>query len=371
MITLKTRAIILLLITSFIGQAQDQNLLDVSGWVTGSGSVSGFNQNGTAAENSRELGYDHVGNQVTLWTATPDANGGASGGFTTTSISIDHAKTYRYTIWLKKTNSNDGYSYFGCYNNILNLDNSPNPNPYFWYGDLPQLNRWYLIVGYVHASNYAGAGNIGGIYDGVTGERVQSITDFKFASAANTTKLRSYLYNDSNVNDRQYFVAPRLEILNGTEFSLAQLMSINASSKLVFAFDNAGSQKQRFYCIAPGCTVPTPPAGKQSKNSIIVSRSSNEEELLSNEEDVLNNESQFSVYPNPTKNLVYIQIPSELSTKIESINVYNVNSALVQSISLNQNDKLQFSLQGKPVGVYFVHIHLNDGNSITKKIIKQ
>jgi len=370
--TLKIKTIILLLISCCIGEAQ--NLIDTSNWTVGSGGTVGFWKNGTDQENSRELGDNHIGNQVIIWRGVPDTAGGSSGGFTTSGYPIDHTQTYRYTIWLKKTNSNDGHSYFGCYDNILNLNGTSNTNPYFWDGDLPQLNKWYLIIGFVHQSNYTGAGNTGGIYDGVTGEKVQTITDYKFAPNATTTRLRSYLYYDSNVDDTQYFLEPRLEPVNGSEHNLPMLMNINTGSKLLFAFDVAGNQKTRLYC-QQGGGCPMPSAVEEEEDPILLAaKVSNEEEVSEKEiyeDNTLGDDKKFMIYPNPTEGTVYMNIPTNLASKIETINVYNVNSALIQEIVYNQESRLNFSLQGKPLGVYFLHIHLNDGNSITKKIIKQ
>jgi len=48
-----------------------QNLLQTNSWTIGSGSVSGFGQNGATSENSRELGSNHLGEEVVLWKAIP------------------------------------------------------------------------------------------------------------------------------------------------------------------------------------------------------------------------------------------------------------------------------------------------------------
>ena len=145
-----------------------QNLLNTSSWTVGNGSVSGFSQNGATSENSREFGADPFGNSSILWKGGNDAASNADGGWNTSYYAIDHAETYRFTVWLKKTNSTNGHSYVGFHANnsgSLRLNGTYNVNPYFWYGDLPQLNKWYLVVGYVHGSNYNSNLSYGGIYD--------------------------------------------------------------------------------------------------------------------------------------------------------------------------------------------------------------
>ncbi len=87
------------------------------------------------------------------------------------------------------------------------------------------MNRWYLLVGYVHGSGDASTVSSGGVYDGVTGKKVVSTTDFKFPTTATSTRLRSFLFYDPNVNDRQYFYGPRLEEVNGNEPTISALLA--------------------------------------------------------------------------------------------------------------------------------------------------
>jgi hypothetical protein len=149
--------------------AYSQNLVSSQSWTVGSGSVGIFNQNGDATQNFREIGENPFGEQTVLWKAVADAANAADGGWTTQPFNIDRTKMYRFSVWIKKTNSTDGTAYFGCNSNdILNLgSNTVNSNPYFWYGSLPQLNKWYLLVGYVHGSNDPSTSNYGAIYDGI------------------------------------------------------------------------------------------------------------------------------------------------------------------------------------------------------------
>ena len=216
-----------------------QNLLDTSTWTVGTGSVSGFYQNGATSENSREFGTDPFENSSVIWKGGNDASSNADGGWNTNYQNIDNTKTYRFVVWLKKTSSNEGYTYFGCQqwqsnsdtnvypHNILRLNGSINKNPYFWVGDLPQLNKWYMLVGYVHGSNYNSNLSYGGIYDPITRTKVVNITDYKFASSTTILRHRVYLYFDTNTSDRQYFFAPRMEIVDGDEPPIQELLGIN------------------------------------------------------------------------------------------------------------------------------------------------
>ncbi len=205
---------------SLVTDSYCQNKLNLSDWNIGSGSVGMFSANGSSAENIREWGTSPNGKRAILWKAVPDANSNSDGGWNTTAFPIDHSKMYRFSTWMKKTNSNNGYSYLGCNaypSTVTTLGGSSNGNPYFWYGDLPELNKWYFIVGYVHGSGDNSTTNYGGIYDGETGKKVANTTDFKFQTTSTTARHRSYLYYDTNTSDRQYFYAPRAYLVDGNE----------------------------------------------------------------------------------------------------------------------------------------------------------
>ena len=366
----------MILICAISPIVNSQNLLDTSTWTIGSGSVTGFSQYGSASENVREYGTIHNGDNEILWKAVNDNGVGPDGGWDSSYLSIPYAYygTYRFTVWLKKTNSNNGASFFGCgttNQNIRNLDNSINTSPFFWTGDLPKLNKWYLLVGYVHKYSYSSTVNLGGIYDRETGKKVIGITDFKMTYGTLNLMHRAYLGYDSNTSDRQYFYAPRIEKVTGSEPTIYGLMdiTINENSKLIFAYDNAGNQKQRFYCPdSANCSVPTPPAGKSTKeeNNIV-----QEDEIGTDEP--INIINQLKISPNPTKDIVNIKLQSELLDKTASIKIYNINSSLIETLQINtSNQDFKVDLTGRPSGVYFLHIHLNDGSKgVTKRIVKE
>jgi len=223
-----------------LNKSQAQNLLDLTGWTIGSGSSGIFAMNGQASENTREWGDGPNGNRVILWKAQPEGASNADGGWTSQQFAINHAHTYRFSLWLKKTNSTNGASYLGC-SNVTSLAGVASGNPYFWSGKLPELDKWYLLVGYVHGSGDSSTINYGGIYDGVSGVKVISTVDFKFAVGTTTTNHRSYLYYDPNVNDRQYFYAPRVDLVNGNEPSLSELLGLqNASSDQAYFAGKVG-----------------------------------------------------------------------------------------------------------------------------------
>ncbi|UNY99768.1 T9SS type A sorting domain-containing protein [Zhouia spongiae] len=355
----------------------DTNLLNTSSWEVGTGSVSGFNQNGATSENSRVFGKNHVGDDVILWEATPDVNNNADGGWNSDYHNINHNTTYRFSVWIKKLNSNNGSTYLGCNStdNILKLNGTVNNNPYFWAGDLPKLNRWYLIVGYVHKSSYTSTTNLGRIYDGVTGKEVKTITDYKFKNTAINVRHRSYLYYDTNTSDRQYFWAPRIDPVTGNEPTINELLQINENSKLILSYDIAGNQKQRFYCEEEGFCSPKAPTSRKVEDMIVAETTEELAQLAPNptieeeEKDLI--EYYPSIYPNPTNGRVSIQLSGVDYNLTGSINIYSSNGSLVKSIQVNSpTNQIELNISTLSSGTYLVHMHFTNGTVTTQQIIK-
>jgi len=173
---------------------------------------AGYAMNGTANENAIVSRAGPSGNLEQMWAcidsdAASDADGGWDGEYAT----IDPSRGHLFAV-LMKTTTNGGTSYFGTNNNgtIQSLAGVVDSNPYFWNGDLPALNAWYLVVGYVHPSGYAG-GSVGvaGVYD-MAGVKVASGTEFKLTAGAASLMMRAYhYYNPTNSGaEVQYMARP-------------------------------------------------------------------------------------------------------------------------------------------------------------------
>ncbi len=190
-----------------------------------SGSTGFYGQNGTAAENSRVQANNPFGHSDLLWECKPDAGSNADGGWNSQLFNINNEEKYRYTIWVKKTgNLTSGTTYHGIWN-VDNLNGTPNTNPYFWAGDLPQLNTWYLLVGVVHSHDYSGSDSgESGVYD-MDGNKVIDGNEFKWRTNEATTRLRNFLYYCTDTNTRQYFWGPVLQKLDGSERSLEEILN--------------------------------------------------------------------------------------------------------------------------------------------------
>lgn len=379
MILQKQVGIFFLLYISFCPIGHSQNLLNNSSWVPGTGSVSDFTINGSDSENIRELGLNHIGAQVVLWKAVPDMNNNADGGWDSSYHTIDNTKTYRFSVWIKKTNSFNGVSYFGSQqwssamdnHSVLRLNGNFDDNPYFWNNDngnnqLPHLNRWYLLVGFIHHKDYLQTTSQGAIYDGVTGVMVQNITDFKFHSNTTEIRHRAYLYYDTNTNDRQYFYEPRIDIVNTSMPTVNQLLNINENSKLIFTYDNAGNQGQRFYCSDLTCIVPN-----QSASRPVVINVENAMNFIETQDSNMGMVNRFVISPNPTDGKFTISSQEQGYYLDRQVNIYNINGALVQQIEIKKpSSSLQLDISNANSGVYLIHIHFSDGKTINQRIIK-
>ncbi|NMH85963.1 hypothetical protein [Flavivirga algicola] len=227
------KIIILFVCSSSLAQT---NLLDTSTWTAGTGSAPGFLHNGADEENVREMGIGPHGTSVLLWKAVPSASS-FNIGWTTEYINIDHTKTYRLTLWFKKTGSNDGSTWqsFLCKddldnNTALNLDGTVNGNPYPFYGDPPQLDQWYLIVSYIHGSDYNSLTSLGGIYNTSGTKQGINVKDYKFSNTATRILHKPYFHSSGNISERQYLYAPTIYEVNGQEPSIQDIVDSQSNN---------------------------------------------------------------------------------------------------------------------------------------------
>lgn len=214
------------------------NFTDTSGWTVGTGASGGFYGYGPVIENERVMGTDPFGDSSVLWMSKPSGDAGPDGGIYGDFLTIDPNDTYRFSVWIKKTGSNSGTSYFGLFaedasgtDTTMRFDGTISTNPYFWTGDLPQLDKWYLLVGYIHPNSYSGP-TMAAAYDPVTGNVVSSMamTDYKFAQGSTEMMLRSMLFGSNTATDRQYYWNPTLYVVDGQEPTISELINPNSSS---------------------------------------------------------------------------------------------------------------------------------------------
>lgn len=217
---------------------RDNNILNYSTWQLNGTSASGFSRNGNSGENKIISGTGPWGETTLLWRAIPDSTSNADGGWNTSSFSIDKTKLYRFSVWVKRTVYVDGRFYFGTrgYGSTSGLyrrnNGSNQTNPYFWTSSDPpttsQLpnSTWVLVVGHVwpfsagNGSNHPDSGRytVNGRFGGIS-------YDYRWRNETTTTVHRTYLYYSSNTSPRQYWVYPRVDLVDGTEPSIDDLLS--------------------------------------------------------------------------------------------------------------------------------------------------
>jgi hypothetical protein len=188
-----------------------------------SGTQGDFAQNGATAENAVISAPDPFGKEdVKIWECTPDAVSGADGGWNNDFVSDDLTR-YRFTVFVKRNNVN-GTTYHGCLS-CLTLGDVPNTNPYFWSGDPPSYDDWYLLVGLLHPSDYTGGDTgVSGVYD-MNGKRVIAGTEFKMIVDSVSQRHRSYLYYCTDITTRQYMAYPRVDVVDGNEPTIMDLVN--------------------------------------------------------------------------------------------------------------------------------------------------
>jgi hypothetical protein len=241
------------------------NLLNHSIWATGSGNISadtsltgssGYSMNGTASENIRSYETDPYGYSTVVWTSPEnDLASGADGGFNTSYFDIDPNKMYRFSIWINRSASDPvtrGNVYLGMYgspkssftcNMLLRLNGSTDSNPYFYYSRSstypPQSNagEWTLLVGHIWpagsgtGSNHpdTGAWTIAGgqTYSNAASSwwDAERFRDMSWAGDMSRARHRTYLYYSTDVTENVKFAYPRVDIIDGREPSIAELLT--------------------------------------------------------------------------------------------------------------------------------------------------
>lgn len=220
-------------------------------WIAGtSGSTTNFTYFGILTGNTRVIENDFLDNPAVLW-KTESTSETASGGFTTTYNVVDPTKCYRLSLWIKRTAGNSGitaawsfyygYSINGGESGISNsgstriFDNLYGTNFYFVRNNLDYyepLNEWRLMVGYVQpfgtatgntSTDYAGV-----IYDLTGGTVFNSGPYYTYCFAFTTrTRLAMRIYAPYNDTSSYLLAYPRIDIVDGTEPSIAQLIANN------------------------------------------------------------------------------------------------------------------------------------------------
>jgi hypothetical protein len=189
-----------------------------SAWVAGSAAPTGYSLNqdiageSTFAARTGPYGTSEVVN-VCQSLDTPAGDPGPDGGWTmSASIAIDKTKPYLFACFFKRLSTGldlGSSAYWGLHTNsasdTLNLDGTPNTNPYFLADAIasfmPSADQWYLAVGFVHENGYGtSSASISGIYDLNGNKVVAGGTEFKWPADATAVGHRAYHYYNQRIS---------------------------------------------------------------------------------------------------------------------------------------------------------------------------
>lgn len=123
-----------------------------------------------------------------------------------------------------------------------------------------------------------------------------------------------------------------------------------AQAKLNFEYDSAGNQIKRFFEL-----------------KIVSARSSSlfdEIEIVKEEE-----ESIFETYPNPTPGPLTIRW---YKNNITDIKLFNLIGKELRNYKINKSEtSIEINISNVPIGIYVIHFMTNQGEVISRKIIKK
>lgn len=169
-----------------------------------------------------------------------DTNNDYDGGYVKAIHNLDINKAHLSIVYIKRISSEGtGNVYHGTgagTNQITNLSNSSNTNPYFHYpnlSDFPQ-DVWCVSIGVIQANNddnttaKTGSGDLQGIYRCDTGQKIMNSSNaWKMGSAGSTLNngIRFFHYYSTNANAKVQFAKPGFYEINGDEPSLAEILT--------------------------------------------------------------------------------------------------------------------------------------------------
>lgn len=196
-------------------------------WHTGTGNDGKYLMMGTNAENERDVAESPFNMPDVVWKCISTANSNIDGGFEAVNIPIYNTYTYRYSIWVKQMQK-DGYITFGCDPNTMEAETEVVSDGIFWAGDVPEINKWYLLVGYINGSeDNTGAKKDSGVWDPETGRRILNINNFKTFKYRSTDETQSYRCWQSyalGVGTEVQFWGQRMDICDNTEPSISEIL---------------------------------------------------------------------------------------------------------------------------------------------------
>lgn len=220
-----------------VEETAETNLVDPeTDWTVGTGGLTNWMVLGLASESSRQLQTDPHGDSSVVWVAeNVDSVNLFDGGYFFPAVAVDPTKTYRTSVWFNRRDVTEGEL-------LVKFMDKGRPRV-----GLPALTElikrsisgltedvWYLAVSYIHPYNYTGASTgDSAVYDAAGSQVIGPFVDFLWNDASDTSaRIGHSLWNDPTDNNEElWFWDPRIEVADGSEPSLAELL--NPPTKLV------------------------------------------------------------------------------------------------------------------------------------------
>lgn len=241
----------------FVGEINETGhkplLMDYTAWVNGTSNSTAGNMGTHGSQNRIVIGSDPWGKEIPLWESygidNTTTNSGIYGGYN----SIDNTKLYRMSWWEKRISNGDatyGRYYAGLNGSpsgVWNLSSDTyNTNPYFWSTSRTGLliGEWFLVVGHVWPFTYTGGINHkdSGRWR-LDGSKIGDISQ-DFRSGPETTILRSRnlsIYQGNDGGLLHHTAYPRMDLCDGTEPSIAELLSGFDSNYIEYVREKGGT----------------------------------------------------------------------------------------------------------------------------------
>ena len=205
------------------------SLIKWNEWIVGVGGTVNYTVYGDGS--SRVIDVNPWGVQDVVWDVSDqDPDLGADGGWVSSNFSIDNTKMYRFSVFVRRKVIGNGTYYFGT-NGFTDAvlkrsTGAVDGNPYFcsrtWWGN---AGDWYLVTGYVWPSNSGTGASMqeSGIYD-MNGIKLFSNHDYVWQANTATARHRTFLYSATDITTNQQFYQPRVDVVDGTEPTLNELL---------------------------------------------------------------------------------------------------------------------------------------------------
>jgi hypothetical protein len=134
------------------------------------------------------------------------------------------------------------------------------------------------------------------------------------------------------------------------------------SNTVTVTWNTAGAQTVNVnFTNAYGCTATTPTVYPVTVNPLPAVPTGIEE---------VPEQSFFKVYPNPTTGSFTLELSGVSETSIVKVEIYGMRGEKILNDQFTGEKKHMFSLESKPIGIYFIHVSCGD-NLGSQKIIKQ